>query len=627
MIRLSGLLLPVLLLLPGATWAAQTTVAPDVFLITIDTLRADHVGCYGDSSIQTPALDRLCREGVHFSRAFTPSPITNSSHTSILTGLNPSRHGVTDFGVPLAASHRTLAELLKTRGYHTAAFIGAIILDSTGLAPGLDRGFDFYDNFPTKDPSSSRWGRVERRGEDVVRRAERWLATHRAGPRFVWVHLYDPHDPYEPPPPFDAQYRGRPYDGEIAYADSALGRFLRFLDRNGWYRNALIVVVGDHGEGLGEHQEETHGIFLYDATLHVPLIVKLPGGRSAGEELGNQVRTTDILPTVLDAAGFPASAEFDGEPLQPLWEGKKEAERPAPSETDYPLRFGWAPLRSLRAEGYKFIEAPRPEFYDLRADPGELHDLYEAGNERVRKMRARLQEFSREATAGSSAGQSGVTEPPLPDPKDKIVLQNLLHTAMLADEEGRTAEARAALEKAVLADPKSAPVLLQLGQVELKDGDYQKAAGHLAQVRALRPQDSAAALYQGQALEGAGDLPGARDALEDSLRLSPGQFPARQLLGQVYLRMGNLKAALDQFEAAVFLEPKNADGRMNLARALLQDQRPAEALRQLTAAAEMSPESADVQELMAQAYQAQGKDDLARKASARAALLRKEKAP
>src|SRR5262249_55674975 len=158
---------------------------------------------------------------------------------------------------------------------------------------------------------------------------------------FVWVHLYDPHDPYEPPPPYDSRYRSRPYDGEIAYADSALGQFLAFLDQNGWYRDAIIIVVGDHGEGLGEHQEETHGIFLYDSTLHVPLIVKLPGGQSAGEVLNNQVRTTDILPTVLDLLGFPASGEFDGESLRGIWEGRKEAERPAPGETDYPLRFGW----------------------------------------------------------------------------------------------------------------------------------------------------------------------------------------------------------------------------------------------------------------------------------------------
>ncbi len=422
---------------------------------------------------------------------------------------------------------------------------------------------------------------MERRGGDVVRRALTWLTAHRAGPHFVWVHLYDPHDPYEPPPPFDRKYRDRPYDGEIAYADSAFGQFLGFLDRNGWYRSALIIVVGDHGEGLGEHQEETHGIFLYDSTLHVPLILKLPGGQSAGEELGNQVRTTDILPTVLDLLGFPASAEFDGESLRDIWEGRKEAERLEPGETDYPLRFGWAPLRSLRAGAHKFIEAPRPEFYDLRGDSGELRNLYEPWNPDVQKLREQLaeirsrgpqsaapaagavnpqtlQELKALGYLGTDPGSTTVPEPSLlPDPKDKIVVQNFLHTAMLADEEGHPTQARAALEQALALDPRSATALLQLGQLELKEGNYPKAAGHLAQARALRPQDSAAALYHGQALEKSGKLGEARDALEDSLRLTPGQFSARQLLGRIYLRMGNQKAAQDQFEAAVFLEPKN----------------------------------------------------------------------
>jgi arylsulfatase A-like enzyme len=261
--------------------AAQTTTRksapPDVFLVTIDTLRADHVRCYGYDKIETPAIDSLAKEGFRFAQAFTPSPITNTSHTTILTGLLPSVHGVTDFAVSLATAHPTWAELLSVQGYHTAAFIGAVILDSKSLAPGLNRGFDFYDNFPEHSQTKARWDRVERRGMDVVRRAEAWLTAHPRGPHFVWLHLYDPHDPYEPPAPYSTTYKDRLYDGEIAYADSALGNFLTYLKAHNWYQNALIVLVGDHGEGLGEHREETHGIFLYDSTTHVPLIFKLPG--------------------------------------------------------------------------------------------------------------------------------------------------------------------------------------------------------------------------------------------------------------------------------------------------------------------------------------------------------------
>src|SRR5713226_1957282 len=312
---------------------------PDVFLITIDTLRADHVHCYGYERIQTPALDSLAKDGIRFVQAFTPSPITNTSHTTILTGLLPSRHGVTDFAVPLAATHSTWAALLRKRGYHTAAFIGAVILDSKTLAPGLDRGFDFYDNFPEHPKTKSRWGRVERRGMDVVQHAERWLSAHPAGPHFVWVHLYDPHDPYEPPPPYSQTYKDRLYDGEIAYADSALANFAAYLKKQGWYENSVVIVVGDHGEGLGEHHENTHGIFLYDSTTHVPLIVKLPG-RNSSKTVSEQVRTTDILPTVLDILRVPLPARLDGESLKPYFADTKNVERTALGETDYPLRFG-----------------------------------------------------------------------------------------------------------------------------------------------------------------------------------------------------------------------------------------------------------------------------------------------
>jgi choline-sulfatase len=187
---------------------------PDIFLVTIDTLRADHVHCYGYAGVQTPALDRLAQDGIRFAQAFTPSPITNTSHTSILTGLLPSSHGVTDFAVPLSPTYPTWADLLHQQGYHTAAFIGAVILDSKTLAPGLDRGFDYYDNFPQHSQTKSRWGRLERRGMDVVERAETWLSAHPQGPHFVWVHLYDPHDPYEPPAPYSQIYKDRLYDGE-----------------------------------------------------------------------------------------------------------------------------------------------------------------------------------------------------------------------------------------------------------------------------------------------------------------------------------------------------------------------------------------------------------------------------
>lgn len=388
--------------------AQKRAVRPDVFLVTIDTLRADHLHCYGYQKIQTPALESLANDGIRFAQAFTPSPITNTSHASILTGLRPSTHGVTDFGAPLLPIHQTWAELLKKQGYQTAAFIGAIILDSKTLAPGLDNGFDFYDNFPQTPQTKSRWGRVERRGMDVVQRAESWITAHPSGPHFVWLHLYDPHDPHEPPAPFSQTYKDRLYDGEIAYADSALQHFIAYLKQRALYRKALIVAVGDHGEGLGEHGEDTHGIFLYDSTTYVPLILKLPAGNAVGRVVEPQVRTIDILPTVLDLVGISTPEKLDCESLKPYFTGTVTTPgRVAFGETDYPLEFGWAPLRSARTEGFKFIEAPRPELYDLHLDPAELQDKYEPWNPQVQKFRDMLAQM-RTDEAQSSNSRSAV---------------------------------------------------------------------------------------------------------------------------------------------------------------------------------------------------------------------------
>src|SRR5450755_535866 len=409
------LLATFLLVLQTGAWAqgvpASTppSASPDVYLITIDTLRADHVGCYGYKQIETPALDALAADGIRFAQAFTHSPITNTSHTTILTGLLPSVHGVTDFGVPLAPQHVTAAELLKKKGYQTAAFIGAVILDSNTLAPGLDRGFDFYDNFPKSESGDvdskggkkkERWDRVERRGMEVVEHAEAWFDKHRTGPHFVWVHLFDPHDPYEPPPPFAGKYQDHLYDGEIAYADSAVANWIAFLKKAGAYDNAIIIVSGDHGEGLGEHGEDTHGLFLYDSTLHVPLLVKMPAGSARhGVVVEAQVRTTDILPTILSVTNVAAPAELNGESLLPLIEAQTSSlsssspgGRALFGETDYPLRWGWAPLRALRVENTKWIEAPQPEVYDLQADPKEMKNLYAPGgaNAKVQSMQAEM---------------------------------------------------------------------------------------------------------------------------------------------------------------------------------------------------------------------------------------------
>ncbi|MCU1302082.1 MAG: hypothetical protein JWQ87_2366 [Candidatus Sulfotelmatobacter sp.] len=625
----------------------RQSVRPNIFLVTIDTLRADHVHCYGYERVKTPAMDALANDGFRFSRAFTPSPITNTSHTSILTGLLPGRHGVTDFAVPLSPAHPTWAELLHKQGYQTGAFIGAVILDSKTLAPGLDRGFDFYDNFPEHPLTKSRWGRVERRGTVVVQHAETWLTSHPHGAHFVWVHLYDPHDPYEPPAPYSQIYKDHLYDGEIAYADSALANFIAYLKKHGWYESSVIVVVGDHGEGLGEHHEDTHGIFLYDTTTHVPLIIKLPAAASADKArvVEAQVRTIDILPTVLDIVGAPALQEKDGESLNVYFTGSEPEARTVFGETDYPLRFGWAPLRSVRAEGFKFIEAPRPELYELHKDAGELDNKYEPWSDRVKEFRgmlAALRAKEPPQNSKSAVGQgtinelkalgylgpadvgsaTNVPEPSLlPDPKDKIEEQNLLHAAMIASEDHRPAEARQALQKVLQLNPKSPTALRDLGELELKAGDYANAAQHLKAAMDARPDDASAAFQEGQALDKLHDLTGARDALETSLKLLPGQFEARLLLGQVYLALKEPKAAEDQFEAALLLHSSSGEAQLGLASAQIANGKFDEALRQLEPLSRTQPNKAEVFELLSETYTGLGRTGEAKRAESRAKLL------
>ncbi len=593
--------------------AAPRKSPPDIFLVTIDTLRADHVACYGYKQIETPALDALAVDGIRFTHAFTHSPITNTSHTSILTGLLPSVHGVTDFGVPLSPQHATWAELLKKKGYQTAAFIGAVILDSSSLAPGLDRGFDFYDNFPAKTDSKERWGRVERRGMEVVQHAESWLAKHPAGSRFVWVHLFDPHDPYEPPPPYSQKYT-EPYDGEIAYADSALGNLIGFLKKTGAYPNAIIVVVGDHGEGLGEHGEETHGLFLYDSTLHVPMILKMSGAAQRGLVIDAQVRTTDILPTILTLTNTPAPAALNGESMIPLIK-HEAASHDLFAETDYPLRFGWAPLKALRSGNAKLIEAPRSELYNLEADPGELKNLYSVDSAQAQSLQTELAKWKAKLPGDSETAKPST----LPDPKDKIEVQNLLHRSMLASDDNRSADARGFLEKALELDPASPTALRQLGELELAAGDYSKAAAHLKRAREVRPEDSTAAFELGQALEKSGDLPGARDALEASLKLVPGQMPARLLLGRVYLQLKDAKNAQDQFEAASLVDSNNVEARLGLAEAQIQQSDFAGALPDLEALAKSDPSNAAALRLLGRAYRGLGREQDAKQAEAQAA--------
>src|SRR5208282_5656187 len=287
---------------------------PNVILITLDTTRADRMGFLGSKRGLTPYLDALARESVVFTRAYAQVPLTTASHATILTGTYPQFHQVNDFGVPLAQDLPYAPYIFRGNGYHTAAFVGSLVLDpETRSAPGFERGFDTYDaGFHLRHLGADRYHTIERRGGEVVAHALAWLTAHQKGPFFVWVHLYDPHDPYDPPEPFKTRYVSTPYNGEIAYVDSVVGKLLTELRALGLYDGALIAVMADHGEALGEHGETTHGIFLYDETIQVPLLFKLPGGRSAGTRIDSRAGLVDVLPTILQAVGIAVPPEVQG---------------------------------------------------------------------------------------------------------------------------------------------------------------------------------------------------------------------------------------------------------------------------------------------------------------------------
>ncbi len=551
---------------------------PNLLLITVDTLRADRLAPYGYSQVKTPWISHLATDGVLFDRAIAQVPLTLPSHCSIMTGMNPPSTGVHDqVGFVLSDKHATLAEQLKHAGYETAAFVASSVL---AARTGLSRGFDTYS-----DPAKARAGSMagpegpERRADSVIREALAWIQAPGRGRFFVWVHLYDPHAPYRPPEPYASQYKSDPYEGEIAYVDSALGNLLRSAIVQHWYDNSVIVLASDHGESLGEHGEQTHGFFVYDSTLRVPLIVKLPHSRWKGTSVADQVRNIDILPTVLEVVGLERSTDIQGESLLPRMAGKiGSADLLAYSETYFPYyHFRWSPLLSLRSSKYEYISAHRPELYNLKTDPGERNNIASQHSalsstffQKLSIMVDAVPTLNEDYDAKVAKQLAGLgyvglprkqTPPPsidLPDPKDKLAVYLLLQDAVKDAAEGQVDESIRKLREVLREDDQIFDAHLNLGVNYGEQGKFGEAARSFERAVAIDDENVLANFNLGLAYVSLGRLSDAISCFRRTLALNPDDTEVVVALGQAYRSQGKLVEAKEAFEKAISQQPGSA---------------------------------------------------------------------
>jgi arylsulfatase A-like enzyme/tetratricopeptide (TPR) repeat protein len=566
----------------------------NVLLVTIDTLRPDHLGAYGYREGRTPRLDALAREGVVFDDVTSQVPVTLPSHASLLTGMVPPTHGVRDNTYfRLDDSATTLAEVMRAHGYETAAFVGAYVLNRSF---GLAQGFDHYDDELPGAGSEGAGTIADRRAEDVTRAFLSWLRGRAEGrPFFAWIHYFDPHLPYAPPSPYRESFAAHPYDGEIAYVDEQLGRVLDAVDALDGGRaksETLVVVTSDHGESLGEHGETSHGFFVYDSTLHVPLLLRQPGSLPGGRRVKSPARTIDIFETVLQSSSIPIPTGAQGRSLLPLPESDEPAERASAYSECYvsELNFHWAPLVALRDGGYKYIEAPRPELYDLGNDPGETKNLADRQPDRLGRMRAALSgmidSFPKSLSsrlqpdpktverlrslgyAGSGGGrvekESEARE--LPDPKDQLHLWTRLEEIILARAAGDLDGAASSAREVLAEDPTNLLALELLASVRSIAGDRGEAIELYRRILRIDPTRPLTHVTYGNLQWQSGDVEGAEKSFVAAIELDPKMAAAHLRLGELYLATGRAGKAKASFGAAAAIDGADPRVRLGLAR-------------------------------------------------------------
>jgi arylsulfatase A-like enzyme/predicted Zn-dependent protease len=580
----------------------------DILLITVDTARADKFSYAGASSVPTPNIDSLAAEGTAFLQAVSPAPITLVAHASLFTGRLPIDHGVRNNGTyRLGPDAVTLAELLRERGYRTAAFVGAAVLDSRY---GLDQGFDHYDDDVYEDKHQP-----ERRGEIVVARALDWLQQAGGERTFVWVHLFDPHSPYEPPEPERARHPNVPYDGEIAYVDRVVGDLLQGYRELGRFDRALIVFTSDHGESLGEHGEESHGVFVYDATVRVPLVIRAPGVGS-GRRVEAQVQLVDVLPTVAELARVPAPERLRVRSLVPLVRGRKAASPPAYLESLFPEEnFGWSRLEGVRADGWKLVTGVEPELYDLESDAGETHDLAAEEPERLAELTALLSsdfaEGNRTAAqaveldeaarrelealgylgAGGRGGRLAAQEPAgrKPDPRRRIHLNRVRSTAAELFDRGFHDAAIERLEGILREDPANPWVRDQLLRMLVASGRRGRAESLVEAILEDDEPDPRAWRYRGILLELSGRDREAAEAYDVAARADPQGEDLRWRRWDLLLSLGELDLVAKESRAGGRADSGDLDAVVAAARSEGDPERQVDELRHALASSPDEP--------------------------------------
>jgi choline-sulfatase len=524
---------------------AYAATKPNIVLITLDSARADRMGFLGGHA-KTLALDALAKDSLVFERAYAQAPLTVVSHATLLTGTYPQTHQVTEFGAPLPSSLPYLPDLLRAQGYRAAAFVGSIDLDpKNGLAPGFERGFALYDaGFLPPEPGAAGTPSSNRRADQVIARATAWIAKPGQTPVFLWVHLVDP-----------AIASSSSYDSAIASIDTALAKLIAALKASKLYDDALIVVAADHGQSLGAHGEDTHGIFLYDETIHVPLVMKLPKAQMA-KHVTSRVGLVDVAPTMLEVAGVPVPSQMQGQSLLRIAKAAAAPDQPVYSRSDFPQRgFGWSSLESWRAGKYLYIRAPKPELYDLSADPGATKNLAASSKATLETIAAQLDSFDHHFTQGgktaeltssemqklASLGYVGLqkssstnTAATGTDPKDEIAFSNKSQDALAALNAGSAEKAGSIAQPLVASQPNAYLAQYVLGVALALQQKYPQAVEHLHKAIEVQPDSAWAHFYMGSSLLKTGDFKTAAVHLEIAATRLPQSAEAHKLLAESY---------------------------------------------------------------------------------------------